>query len=172
MKGTAAAQMLPARAGLMNLMGVLAGKWPHTLSIQPGGSTRAISRAEQARLRLMLAGFRAFCETVLFAAPLEKVAGLTSREALYEWAEGSGGDAAHFLRLSRVLGLSGLGRTSLRHMSLAPMPGPKGRCSRAACSMRRPGRGAPAAGRDHRGYFPCLVSRRGRGARMAAPSPT
>jgi hydrogenase large subunit len=117
MKGTAASQMLPARAGLMNLMGVLAGKWPHTLSIQPGGSTRAITRAEQARLRLMLAGFRAFCETSLFAAPLEQVAAFTNRDALYAWAEGSPGDAAHFLRLSRALGLAGLGRTSLRHMS-------------------------------------------------------
>lgn len=126
MKGTAAAQMLPARAGLMNLMGVLAGKWPHTLSIQPGGSTRAITRAEQARLRLMLAGFRGFCETVLFAAPLEQVAAFNSRDALYEWAEGAGGDAAHFLRLSRALDLARLGRTSLRHMSFGAYAGGEG----------------------------------------------
>jgi hydrogenase large subunit len=65
----------------------------------------------------MLAGFRAFCETSLFAAPLEQVAAFTNRDALYAWAEGSPGDAAHFLRLSRALGLAGLGRTSLRHMS-------------------------------------------------------
>jgi len=122
LKGSAAAQMLPARAGLMNLMGILAGKWPHTLSIQPGGSTRAITRAEQARLRLMLAGFRAFCETTLFAAPLETIAGLSSRDALYAWADTNPGDFAHFLRLSQALGLARLGRTALRHISFGAYP--------------------------------------------------
>ena len=43
MKGTASQDILPARAQFMHLMGILAGKWPHTLSVQPGGSTRAVS---------------------------------------------------------------------------------------------------------------------------------
>ncbi|EGD60622.1 nickel-dependent hydrogenase, large subunit [Novosphingobium nitrogenifigens DSM 19370] len=126
LKGTAAVQVLPARAGLMNLMGILAGKWPHTLSIQPGGSTRAITRAEQARLRLMIAGFRAFCETHLFAAPLEQVATLAHRDALYAWAEGSSGDFARFVMISRALDLARLGRTSLRHIAFGAYPSEDG----------------------------------------------
>jgi len=38
--GSAARQVLPARADFMHLMGLLAGKWPHTLAIQPGGTFR------------------------------------------------------------------------------------------------------------------------------------
>jgi hydrogenase large subunit len=34
--GTATATMLPARAEFMHITGILAGKWPHSLSIQPG----------------------------------------------------------------------------------------------------------------------------------------
>ncbi len=117
MKGTASAQMLPARAGLMAMLGVLAGKWPHTLSIQPFGSTRAISAAEKARLRLMLVGFRAFLETTLYAAPLEAIAGLATRDVLYAYGEQSQGDFARFLRLSQGLGLARLGRTAIRHLS-------------------------------------------------------
>ncbi|MHB8354796.1 MAG: nickel-dependent hydrogenase large subunit, partial [Burkholderiales bacterium] len=41
-KGGATSDVLPARARFMNLMGYLAGKWPHTLSLQPGGSARPL----------------------------------------------------------------------------------------------------------------------------------
>ncbi|NBC35241.1 HupV protein [Novosphingobium sp. FSY-8] len=126
--GTASAQMLPARAGLMRMMGVLAGKWPHTLSIQPGGSTRPISRAEQARLRLMLAGFRGFLQDVLFAAPLEQVAALSSVAALEAFADGPGarGDFAHFLKIARATGLDRLGVTRLRHIAFGAYPSADG----------------------------------------------
>jgi hypothetical protein len=39
------------------------------------------------------------------------------REALYAYAERAQGDFARFLRLSRGLGLAGLGRTAIRHLS-------------------------------------------------------
>ncbi|MCG8425963.1 MAG: nickel-dependent hydrogenase large subunit, partial [Chromatiales bacterium] len=42
-QGTASTEAVKARAELMHLMGILAGKWPHTLSIQPGGSSRPVS---------------------------------------------------------------------------------------------------------------------------------
>ena len=48
-QGTAAAEVLPARANFLKLMGFLAGKWPHTLALQPGGSTRAM-RSEERRV--------------------------------------------------------------------------------------------------------------------------
>jgi hypothetical protein len=141
-------------------------------ALHPAGRLHAGDhRAEQARLRLMLAGFRAFCETVLFAAPLEKVAGLTSREALYEWA-----DRAGMRRISCACrafwGFRGLGGPACGICPLAPMPGPKGlvRARRVPCADR--GRRPAAAGRDHRGYFPCLVSRRGGRRAWPRPRPT
>ena len=48
--GRATAEMLPARAGFMRLQGYLAGKWPHTMALQPGGTTRAVLAAEKIRL--------------------------------------------------------------------------------------------------------------------------
>ena len=49
--GTAVREVLPARADFMHLMGLLAGKWPHTLSIQPGGTTRSVEVQERMRIR-------------------------------------------------------------------------------------------------------------------------
>ncbi|EQD80920.1 nickel-dependent hydrogenase large subunit, partial [mine drainage metagenome] len=60
--GSAMADILPARAKFMHLMGYLAGKWPHTLSLQPGGSSRPLESAEQIRLAILLAEFRSFLE--------------------------------------------------------------------------------------------------------------
>lgn len=124
-RGTAAKDALPARAEWMELMGVLAGKWPHTLSIQPGGSTRAISRAEKVRLSGLIAGFRRFLERVVFGDGLEAVAAVSSRDELYDWAERQSSrpsDFAQFLLLSRATGLDRLGRTDMLHMSFGAYP--------------------------------------------------
>ena len=55
----------------MHLMGLLAGKWPHSLAIQPGGTTRSIEIQEQMRIGSILIGLRRFLESVLFGDALE-----------------------------------------------------------------------------------------------------
>lgn len=40
--GSASAEYLPARRRLLEIMGIIAGKWPHSLAFQPGGVTKAI----------------------------------------------------------------------------------------------------------------------------------
>ena len=108
--GEASAEVLPARANFMKLMGFLAGRWPHTLAIQPGGSTRAITVGERVRLLALLREFRSFLERRLFADTLEAVAALDSKAALLAWAASRDGDFAAFLRLAEDLGLDRLGR--------------------------------------------------------------
>jgi hydrogenase large subunit len=116
-------------------------------------------------------GFRAFCETHLFAAPLEQVATLAHRDALYAWAEGSGGDFARFVMISRALDLARLGGPACA-ISLWRLP-QRGRAAVPARDVRRRDRHgrALAAFRDYRGRVPCLVSRGERRARKAAPVP-
>ena len=106
MSGTAQRQFLPERAAFLRLMGLVAGHWPHTLGLQPGGVTRAIGRAEQARLAGYVSGFRRFLETTLFGDALEGVAALDSASALDAWAEEenhAASDFGQFLLLSKTL---------------------------------------------------------------------
>jgi hydrogenase large subunit len=120
LKGSAARDVLPARAQFMHLMGVLAGKWPHTLSIQPGGSTRAVAAHELARLAGILAAFRRFLEVTLYGDALERVTALSTAGELAAWAEEkphTDSDFRHFLHISRALGLDRLGRSGARLMS-------------------------------------------------------
>jgi hydrogenase large subunit len=108
--GEAAAEVLPARAGFLRLMGFLAGRWPHTLAIQPGGSTRAITAGERIRLLAQLREFRGFLEKRLFGDTLAAVANLASKEQLLAWAAGRAGDFPAFLEAASDLGLDKLGR--------------------------------------------------------------
>ncbi|CAA7619570.1 Uptake hydrogenase [Candidatus Terasakiella magnetica] len=105
--------LVPARARFLHLMGLLAGKWPHSLALQPEGVTKAVDPGERARLLSILAEFRDALETHVFADRLEHVAALTSVEALESWADAAAmdqGDFRLFLHISRDLGLERLGR--------------------------------------------------------------
>lgn len=119
-KGRAAGDVMQARAEFMHLMGIMAGKWPHTLGIQPGGSTRGIEAKEKVRLLTILGGFRRFLEQRLFGAPLEQVLEISDQQQLDDWR--AGGDPAEsdfrrFLQLSQDLQLEELGKTGGRFMS-------------------------------------------------------
>ena len=85
--GTASAQMLPARADFLHLMGIMAGKWPHTLSLQPGGVAKAIEAKERIRLLAIIGSFKRFLETTLFGDELTTVAQLSSEKDLWDWYE-------------------------------------------------------------------------------------
>ncbi|WP_322990997.1 nickel-dependent hydrogenase large subunit, partial [Hoeflea sp.] len=119
-RGTAAGDVLPARAQFMHLMGLLAGKWPHTLSVQPGGSTKAVGAGEMARMGAILSAFRRFLERTLFGDRLERIAGLSSGIELESWAAEKpeiSSDFRHFLHISKSLKLETLGPSTGRYMS-------------------------------------------------------
>lgn len=116
--GTAPNEMLPARARFMQMMGLLAGKWPHTLAVRPGGSTRPLQASEIFRLHRILRDFRHFLEGVTFGSTLEVVAGLSSRAELSAWQQNAGGgDLRRFLAIADDLDLWHLGRATDRFMS-------------------------------------------------------
>jgi len=110
--GDALKTMLPARADFLRVMGYLAGKWPHSLALQPGGTTRAVTPTEKVRLFAVLREFRAFLETMLFGDALENVSGLTTPAALDAWAAGRSSDFARFLDIADDLALASMGRAT------------------------------------------------------------
>ncbi|MDD5298483.1 MAG: nickel-dependent hydrogenase large subunit [Rhodocyclaceae bacterium] len=128
MAGSAAAQVLPARAAFLRTMGMIAGKWPHTLALQPGGSSRPLQGSEKIRLRCILREFRSFLEATLYGDALENVAALTDEDRLEAWGEAhSGSDFGRFLAFARDLGLHGLGRATDLFMSYGSFPQQTGR---------------------------------------------
>ncbi|MCU0910064.1 MAG: nickel-dependent hydrogenase large subunit [Rhodobacteraceae bacterium] len=117
--GGAQRSAVQARAELLHVMGLLAGKWPHTLAIQPGGVTRAPGPREKARLAATLRAFRRYLETVLFGGPLEAFCAIPDSASLMRWP---GGDLALFLEIAADLGLEGLGPAAGRFLSYGAYP--------------------------------------------------
>ncbi|RMG34996.1 MAG: HupV protein [Gammaproteobacteria bacterium] len=116
--GSAYPEVLRARAELLHLTALLAGKWPHSLALQPGGTTCPVEPHHQTRIRLTIGAFRRFLEQTLFGDTLEQVVALDSDEALDAWAAAHATtDFGRFLRLSNELGLSSLGRGHDRFLS-------------------------------------------------------
>ncbi|AKH19037.1 nickel-dependent hydrogenase large subunit [Sedimenticola thiotaurini] len=124
-RGRAAPDVMQARAEFMHLMGIMAGKWPHTLGIQPGGSTRSIETKEKVRLLSILGGFRRFLEQRLFNAPLEQMLEIGDQQQLEDWlaaGDPAQSDFRRLLQLSRDLHLDQLGKTDGRFMSYGVYP--------------------------------------------------
>jgi len=127
LNGSGIKAMLPARADFLHLMGLLAGKWPHTLALQPGGSSRALQAAEKIRLLMLLREFRSWLEKNLFGDLLENVAGLASRQALEDWrATQRAGDFRLFLEIAEDLQLEQLGRATDVFLSYGNFPQAEG----------------------------------------------
>ena len=123
--GSATAEILPKRAELLHIMGLLAGKWPHSLALQPGGTTRAVETQERNRILAILFSFRRFLEKTVFGDQLEAVIALDSATALDDWALASppeGSDFRHFLCIAEALQLQRLGRSTDRFLSYGAYP--------------------------------------------------
>ncbi|BBE71401.1 nickel-dependent hydrogenase large subunit [Oharaeibacter diazotrophicus] len=112
--GTAAEEFLPARARLLQIMGLVAGKWPHSLAFQPGGTTRTLDLGARMRLRAILRDLRGFFERTVIGTGLDAFLAIATPDALAAYAEAGRGDLPAFLRIAADVGLDRLG----------PGPGP------------------------------------------------
>lgn len=122
-KGQSAA--LAARARLLNITGILAGKWPHTLAIQPGGLTHAPDEGGCMRLKSVLADTRVFLQDILFGQELESIAyldGCKALDAAIDTALDAGADFGRFGRIARDLSLEQFGQGYARFMSFGAYP--------------------------------------------------
>jgi hydrogenase large subunit len=107
-----------ARTRWFELMGTLAGKWPHTGAILPGGSSRALEATERLRMLARVREMRAFLESTLFGTALEKVAELTGLAQLQRWRDSAAGsDMALFLDMADEADLAQMGLGPRRYLS-------------------------------------------------------
>jgi hydrogenase large subunit len=119
MEGSAVRACVEARAQILHIVGLLGGKWPHTLAIQPGGVTRAPTMRDRIRMTSTLGAFRRYLETTVFGAPVEAFADLRTAQDLLDW---STGDVGLFLEIAQDLQLDDMGQGPGRYLSFGAYP--------------------------------------------------
>lgn len=136
-RGRSAGAAVEARAKLLHVMGVLAGHWPHTLAIQPGGITRAPDSHDKIRLIGITSAFRSYLEARLYGAPLAEVVALGGERDLADWrTRAGGGDLRFFLDLADDVGLADLGRGQDLLLSHGAYPSEPGHLYAGGCLDR------------------------------------
>ncbi|WP_444429718.1 nickel-dependent hydrogenase large subunit [Rhodobacter capsulatus] len=118
-EGQAGRAAIAARSGLMHILGLMAGKWPHTLALQPGGVTRTPGPRDILRIQTELRMFRKHLETQVFGGRLEDFVVLASVADLLRWDRG---DAGLFVEIAADLDLDRLGRGAGRYLSFGAYP--------------------------------------------------
>ncbi|NDV13971.1 nickel-dependent hydrogenase large subunit [Crenobacter caeni] len=133
-RGSAHAPMLEARATLMRVVGLVAGHWPHTMSLQAGGVTRTVSATERVRLARYLALARRYLETTLFGCPLEAISALSTPAGLAAYRDAHPhAQFALFLEVADDLDLYALGRCDAPLIAACAYPSDDGPLSDALC---------------------------------------
>lgn len=124
--GRSAVNWLAVRARWMHITGTLAGRWPHTLALQPGGTTRAVTPADRVRIQSRLRECRRFIEHTVLGDTLEAFSGLQRADDLGAWAEQRDSDFALFVRMAMGLGLADRGRATDAYLAYETATGATG----------------------------------------------
>ena len=127
--GSSLARALREREEILGVLGLFAGKWPNSLAIQPGGTTRPVSASEIRRAHGLLDEYRQFIEEQLIGCEVDRWLTLCSVSDLEQWmGEGShlASDLGIFLALSLKHGLDKIGRWPARFLSSGGWPAPAG----------------------------------------------
>lgn len=123
MQGKHAAKAVEARSHWLKMMGTLAGHWPHTLTIQPGGSSRAIEASETLQLLRHAQKLRQFLQDFLLQDRLENFLNLHDETQLIHWHQQHlNSDLGLFLTAAQQLEHATLGRVQVSLMSFGSFP--------------------------------------------------
>jgi len=118
--GRSFARVLREREEILGILGLFAGKWPNSLAIQPGGTTRPVDASEIRRAHGLLSEYMRFIEEQVIGCELDRWLEVRSASDLDHWmGEGShaASDMGVFVTLSLTHGLDGIGMWPARFIS-------------------------------------------------------
>ena len=135
-EGCSFSRSLRAREEILGILGLFAGKWPNTLAIQPGGTTRPVNASEIRRACGLLDEFIEFINQQVIGCELDRWLALQSASDLDRWlGEGvqAASDVGIFVTFSLKHGLDRIGAWTARFISSGGWSGPTGE------TLMRPG---------------------------------
>ncbi len=125
----AAREALLARRRILEIVGLLGGKWPNSLALQPGGVTRSLNSSDIIRALGVCRESREWLERRLLGGPMEGWLEVTSLAEAEKWLNrqnGEASDLALFISLARTENLAAMGQGPGRFLSFGGFRQPEG----------------------------------------------
>lgn len=127
--GSSFARALREREVILGVLGLFAGKWPNSLAIQPGGTTRPVEASEIRRAYGLLDEYVKFVEEQVIGCQLGEWLALRSVSDLERWLGHGphlGSDLGTFVTLCFRHGLDKIGAWPARFLSSGGWQNPAG----------------------------------------------
>jgi Ni,Fe-hydrogenase I large subunit len=127
--GSSFSRALREREAILGVLGLFAGKWPNSLAIQPGGTTRPVDASEIRRAHGLMSEYMKFIEEQVIGCGLDEWLALRSVSDLERWlGEGSHprSDIGTFAVLCLRHGLHKIGAWPARYLSTGGWRSPGG----------------------------------------------
>jgi hydrogenase large subunit len=128
--GDSFSRALREREEILGVLGLFAGKWPNSLVIQPGGTTRRVDASEIRRAHGLLGEYIEFIEQQVIGCEMDRWLALRSPSDLDRWlGEGAHAtsDAGVFVACALKHGLDRIGTWPARFISSGGWPDGAGR---------------------------------------------
>lgn len=111
--GTSYQKIIEVRKKLLVIMGIFAGKWPNTLALHPGGTTKPVNKSEIIKCLGSLKEFQNFVEEIILGCEIKNWLSNKTVEDMERWArkkENARSDLGIFICFGKEIGLPQLGR--------------------------------------------------------------
>lgn len=130
LKGESVITIIRERKRFLEILGLIGGKWPHTLAIQPGGITKALTTSDIFRIKGVLKNFTTVIETTLLGMSVKaylKMKSISDFDAAFTEEHVSKSDLALFYHFAKEAGFGGMGRGPGKFIAACAYPLPDGR---------------------------------------------
>jgi len=118
--GESAKIVITERKRFLEILGLIGGKWPHTLAIQPGGITKSLGSSDIFRIHGILKQFSSVVESVLLGMPAEdylKIRSVSDFDSAFSGEGNPSSDLGLFYRFADEAGLITMGKGPGRFIS-------------------------------------------------------
>jgi hydrogenase large subunit len=116
-KGSSFIKVLNERKRFFEILGLIAGKWPHTLALQPGGITKSLSSSDILRVRGVLEQFSSVAESVLLGMSMNDYLSIKSVAEFESSFSQNESDLGLFFAFAGETGLTRMGKGEGRFIS-------------------------------------------------------
>jgi len=127
--GESQKKVIQVRKKILEIMGIIGGKWPNSLVIQPGGVTKTLNLSEIGSCFGILNEIRDFFEKTLLGCPIESWLENKSFNDIEKWMddeENAKSDLGMFINFGSKIGLAKIGAGSEKLLSCGAYDEPDG----------------------------------------------